>query len=287
MHTKSRFALLLLVPACTAMLIAAGSSFARGPESVADVAEGLQDSVVNVSTTQTVKESSGETGEEGEGGAQPGPGARPKGSPFEQFFDDFFDEQQKGGPHKVSSLGSGFVIDPSGIIVTNNHVIEGADEIIINFVDGKKLKVVKVLGHDPKTDLALLKVEPKEPLKAATFGDSTKMRVGDWVMAIGNPFGLGGSVTVGIISTLLLIVIIIGLQAWFTFEERLEIQTKWAQSKNVQLERILEEQRARLTQKGPTTIPVEEAMKILVQRNGKVTFPATRPATQPQGRPNQ
>jgi serine protease Do len=128
-----------------------------------------------------------------------GPG--PKGSPFEEFFNDFFDEQEKDGlPRKVSSLGSGFVIDPSGLIVTNNHVIEGADEIIINFTNGSKLKVSKVLGHDPKTDLALLKVEPKEPLKAASFGDSAKMRVGDWVMAIGNPFGLGGTVTVGIIS---------------------------------------------------------------------------------------
>jgi serine protease Do len=103
-------------------------------------------------------------------------------------------------PRKVSSLGSGFVIDPSGLIVTNNHVIEGADEIIVNFVDGSKLKVTKFLGHDPKTDLALLKVEPKEPLKAVSFGNSSAMRVGDWVMAIGNPFGLGGSVTVGIIS---------------------------------------------------------------------------------------
>jgi serine protease Do len=166
-------------------------SLARGPESVADVAEGLQDSVVNISTTQTLKGSAG--------GTQTGPG--PKGSPFEEFFDDFFnDEDKEGLPRKVSSLGSGFVVDPSGLIVTNNHVIEGADEIIINFTDGTKLKVLKILGHDPKTDLALLKVEPKKPLHAVTFGDSSKMRVGDWVMAIGNPFGLGGSVTVGIIS---------------------------------------------------------------------------------------
>jgi serine protease Do len=128
-----------------------------------------------------------------------GPG--PTGSPFEEFFDDFFDDEDKAGPpRKVSSLGSGFVIDPTGLIVTNNHVIEGADEILINFTDGTKLKVTKILGHDPKTDLALLKVEPKKPLHAVTFGDSSKMRVGDWVMAIGNPFGLGGSVTVGIIS---------------------------------------------------------------------------------------
>jgi len=158
---------------------------------VADVAEGLQDAVVNISTTQTLKNSAENTPN--------GPG--PKGSPFEEFFDDFFDEEDKEGlPRKVSSLGSGFVIDPSGLVVTNNHVIEGADEIMINFTDGTKLKVVKILGHDPKTDLALLKVEPKKSLKAITFGDSSKMRVGDWVMAIGNPFGLGGSVTVGIIS---------------------------------------------------------------------------------------
>ena len=167
------------------------TAFARGPDSVADIAEGLQDSVVNISTTQMLK-----------GPAESNPtGPGPKGSPFEEFFDDFFDDEDKEGlPRKVSSLGSGFVIDPSGLVVTNNHVIEGADEIIINFTDGSKLKVTKILGHDPKTDLALLQVEPKKPLKAVTFGDSSKMRVGDWVMAIGNPFGLGGSVTVGIIS---------------------------------------------------------------------------------------
>jgi serine protease Do len=171
--------------------LAATPSPARGPDSVADVAEGLQDAVVNISTTQTLK-----------GSAEAAPnGPGPKGSPFEEFFDDFFDDEGGNGlARKVSSLGSGFVIDPGGLVVTNNHVIEGADEIVVNFTDGKSLKVTKILGHDPKTDLALLKVEPKTPLKAVTFGDSTKMRVGDWVMAIGNPFGLGGSVTVGIIS---------------------------------------------------------------------------------------
>ena len=163
---------------------------AQGPESVADLAEGLQEAVVNISTTQTLKGSRG----------IPMPHV-PKGSPFEEFFDDLFDKQQQQGlPRKVSSLGSGFVIESSGIIVTNNHVIEGADEIVINLNDGSKLAVTEVIGRDPKTDLALLRVEPKKPLKALKFGDSSQMRIGDWVMAIGNPFGLGGTVTVGIIS---------------------------------------------------------------------------------------
>ena len=183
----------LLAAALTLLLAAAPAapSEARGPESVADIAESLQDAVVNISTTQTLK-----------GAPESAPnGPGPKGSPFEEFFEDFFDD--KGGDglsRKVSSLGSGFVIDPAGLVVTNNHVIEGADEIIVNLTDGTSLKVIKILGHDPKTDLALLKVEPEKPLKAASFGDSSEMRVGDWVMAIGNPFGLGGSVTVGIIS---------------------------------------------------------------------------------------
>jgi serine protease Do len=164
---------------------------AQGPASVADIAARLQDTVVNISTTQTVKDSQDQSA------AIPDP----KGSPFEQFFDDFFDSPGSGGvPRKVTSLGSGFVYDPSGLIITNNHVIEGADEITINFTDGSKLKVTKVLGHDAKTDLALLKVDPDKPLDAVKFGDSSKMRVGDWVMAIGNPFGLGGTVTMGIVS---------------------------------------------------------------------------------------
>jgi serine protease Do len=158
------------------------------------LAERLIDAVVNISTTQTVKGS--------DGVALP---RVPKGSPFEEFFEDFFSKRGRGGQQdrKASSLGSGFVIDAKeGLIVTNNHVIEGADEIIANFHDGTKLKVEKVLGKDTKSDLALLKVTPgKKPLVAVPFGNSAKMRVGDWVMAIGNPFGLGGSVSVGIISS--------------------------------------------------------------------------------------
>jgi serine protease Do len=127
----------------------------------------------------------------------------PKGAPFEEFFEDFFNRKDGRSPaeRKVSSLGSGFIVDgKEGIVVTNNHVIEGADEIVVNFHDGSKLKVDKVLGKDTKTDLAVLKVTPKKPLPSVAFGASSKLRVGDWVMAIGNPFGLGGSVTVGIIS---------------------------------------------------------------------------------------
>lgn len=162
----------------------------RGPKSVADVAQPLLDAVVNISTSQTVKGGQG----------IPLPNI-PKGSPFEEFFDDFFNRRQnQGQSRQVRSLGSGFVIDESGLIVTNNHVIEDAEEIIVNFNDGTKLKVTKILGKDPKTDLALLKVTPKKPLKAVKFGDSGPIRVGDWVMAIGNPFGLGGSLTVGIVS---------------------------------------------------------------------------------------
>jgi serine protease Do len=163
-----------------------------GPQSVAPIAEKLIDAVVNISTSQTMKGSQG----------VPLPNV-PKGSPFEEFFEDFFN--RKGGrqqsDRKVSSLGSGFVVDANeGLVVTNNHVIDGADEIVVNFSDGSKLKVDKVLGKDTKTDLALLKVTPKKPLKAVSFGNSSDLKVGDWVMAIGNPFGLGGSVTVGIIS---------------------------------------------------------------------------------------
>jgi len=173
----------------------AGSAAAQenGPKSVAPVAEKLIDAVVNISTSQIAK------GPEG----VPLPQV-PKGSPFEDFFEDFFNK--KGGrvppsERKVSSLGSGFVIDgKEGLVVTNNHVIDGADEIIVNFHDGSKLKVDKVLGRDTKTDLALLKVTPKKPLTAVAFGSSANLRVGDWVMAIGNPFGLGGSLTLGIIS---------------------------------------------------------------------------------------
>ncbi len=158
------------------------------PESFADLAEKLSPAVVNISTSQTVN--------------RPDRGNRPQlppGSPFEDLFKDFFYGQNQQGPRTVSSLGSGFVIDPDGIVVTNNHVIEGADEIILNFVDGSSLPA-ELIGTDPKTDIAVLKVTPPAPLAFVPFGDSRSARVGDWVLAIGNPFGLGGSVSAGIIS---------------------------------------------------------------------------------------
>ena len=182
--------LLALVPAASQTQPQPSGHY--GPTSVAPLAEKLLDAVVNISTSQTVK------------GPEGAPLPRvPKGAPFEEFFEDFFNRKGGKSPadRKVSSLGSGFVIDgKEGLVVTNNHVIDGADEIAINFNDGSKLKVDRVLGKDSKTDLALLKVTPKKPLPSVRFGSSDKLKVGDWVMAIGNPFGLGGSVTVGIIS---------------------------------------------------------------------------------------
>jgi serine protease Do len=174
---------------------------ARGPEAISDVAEQVIDSVVNISTSQTV---------DARHGAMP---QLPPGSPFEEFFDEFFKNRrgQGGGdkegqnrernnsPRRVNSLGSGFVIDPSGLIATNNHVISDADEITAIFNDGTKLKA-EVVGRDTKTDMALLRVKPDKPLKAVKFGDSDKLRLGEWVIAIGNPFGLGGTVTAGIVS---------------------------------------------------------------------------------------
>ena len=160
------------------------------PESFADLAQKLLPAVVNISTTQVVKQ------------GQRGPEVPqfPPGSPFEEFFREFFDRQRPNAPpRKQTSLGSGFVIDPTGYIVTNNHVIAEADEISVKFQDGTLLEA-KIVGKDPKTDIALLKVKPDGKLPSVKFGNSDKSRVGDWILAIGNPFGLGGTVTAGIVS---------------------------------------------------------------------------------------
>ena len=188
----------LLAAVClgAAAALISNPAFARGPEGIADVAEKVIDAVVNISTSQTVEVKS-----EGRGAIP----QLPPGSPFEEFFDDFFKNRRgrKGGgdlqPHKTNSLGSRFIVDESGIVVTNNHVIADADEINVIMNDGTKIKA-DIVGIDKKTDLAVLKFKPPHPLTAVKFGDSDKLRLGDWVIAIGNPFSLGGTVTAGIVS---------------------------------------------------------------------------------------
>ena len=177
---------------------------AKGTDSLADLAASVTDAVVNISASQVV--------EQKQASAMP---KLPPGTPFDDLFEEFFKRQlqRRGAPgggdngapddlprsHRSNSLGSGFIVDPSGIVITNNHVIEGANDVTVILTDGTKLKA-EVLGKDAKVDVAVLKVKSDHPLKAVPFGDSDKMRVGDPVMAVGNPFGLGGTVTAGIVS---------------------------------------------------------------------------------------
>ena len=171
----------------------------NAPPTFADLADKQLDAVVFISTTQAAPQ----------GGPQAGPRGQeppdfPPGSPFEEFFREFRDRQrgqpqQQPAPRQTAALGSGFVIDPAGFVVTNSHVVSEAAEISVTMHDGTKLPA-KLIGADGPTDLAVLKVESRKPLVAAPWGDSDAVRVGDWVVAIGNPFGLGGSVTAGILS---------------------------------------------------------------------------------------
>ena len=161
------------------------SSSQNIPNSFADLAERLMPSVVNISTTQTVVTRS-----------NPFPNFQfPPGSPFEDMFKEFGTPQER----QSSALGSGFIIDEKGIVVTNNHVIEGAEDIVVQ-VNGEKKFNAKVIGADPLSDIAILKIDTNERFLTVKFGDSDKAKIGDWVIAIGNPFGLGGTVTSGIIS---------------------------------------------------------------------------------------
>ena len=178
--------------AAALILTAAQPAAARGPENIADVAEQVIDAVVNISTSQKIDPRVTELPDV------------PPGSPMEEFFDQFFKNRRGGSgneqtPRRINSLGSGFVIDASGLVVTNNHVIADADEINVILNDGTKLKATLV-GKDNKSDLALLRVHADKSIKAVKFGDSDKLRLGEWVIAIGNPFSLGGSVTAGIVS---------------------------------------------------------------------------------------
>src|SRR5476651_767385 len=202
-HALRQPALSAIAAAAIALPALSTPTFARGPENIADVAEKVIDAVVNISTSQKVEARGG--------GGGSGPQAVPQlppGSPFEEFFEEFFknrrgqggdDQAPNRAPRRVNSLGSGFIVDSAGIVITNNHVIADADEITVILTDGSRLKA-EVVGKDTKTDLAVLRVKPAKPLKAVKFGDSDKLRLGEWVIAIGNPFSLGGSVTAGIVS---------------------------------------------------------------------------------------
>ncbi|MCQ8279716.1 DegQ family serine endoprotease [Acetobacteraceae bacterium KSS8] len=197
------------------------------PDSFADLAAKLLPSVVNISSTGTATDESDDDDDDapqgddnGDKNGKKAPNDAPQvptfppGSPFEKFFRDFMNKHRRAQPgqtpnqksdpeatgRKMQSLGSGFIIDPSGLVVTNNHVIKGADSITVTLQDNTVLKA-RLLGHDDKTDLALLKIDSPKPLPAVSFGDSDKERVGDWVLAIGNPFGLSGTVTAGIVSS--------------------------------------------------------------------------------------
>jgi len=154
------------------------------PGSFADLAERLMPSVVNISTTQIITTR-----------ANPFPFEFPPGSPFEDMFRDFGEQQQR----RTNALGSGFIIDKDGLVVTNNHVIQGAEDIFV-IVNGEKEYAAEIVGADPLSDIAVLKIKSEEKFLPVNFGDSDSARVGDWVIAIGNPFGLGGTVTSGIIS---------------------------------------------------------------------------------------
>ncbi|HCQ59797.1 MAG TPA: serine protease [Sulfitobacter sp.] len=188
-HTQWMRAMAMGVMALTLLILQASMALAK-PESLAPLAEKISPSVVNITTSTTVE---GRTGPQG---------IVPEGSPFEDFFREFQDRNNDGEgnrPRRSSALGSGFVISEDGYVVTNNHVIESADEITIEFFSGEEL-VAKVIGTDPKTDIALLKVEASQPLPFVSFGDSNAARVGDWVIAMGNPLGQGFSVSAGIVS---------------------------------------------------------------------------------------
>jgi serine protease Do len=189
-------ALILCLPGLSQVQPALAATEGPPVASFADIVDRIAPSVVNISTTKAIVRG-------GEGGTPEMPFPEPPpGSPFEDFFREFFDRNQppEQAPRRAASLGSGFVVDPAGFVVTNNHVIAEADEISVVFNDESTYEA-ELVGRDSKTDLALLKIKnPNHPFPAVRFADSDTVRVGDWVIAIGNPFGLGSSVTAGIVS---------------------------------------------------------------------------------------
>ena len=182
---------IFLVILISVFFISPTSIFAKTvPASFADLAEKLMPSVVNISATRVV-----ETRPQSQF-----PFQFPPGSPFEEFFKEF-NQQQTPQKRKSTALGSGFVISEDGIVITNNHVIQGSEGILVRFTNDKEYEA-KLIGTDPVSDIAVLKINSKDKFKPVPLGDSGKARVGDWVLAIGNPFGLGGTVTSGIISAI-------------------------------------------------------------------------------------
>ncbi len=189
-QSAMRLAWMLFIGLALILAQAIAAAAQTMPKSFADLAEKISPAVVNITTSTTISANTG-----------PSPMV-PEGSPFEDFFRDFMDRNRDGEgnrPRRSQALGSGFVISEDGFIVTNNHVIESADEITIEFFNGDELQA-EVVGTDKNTDIALLKVESDDPLPFVQFGDSDTARVGDWVMAMGNPLGQGFSVSVGIVS---------------------------------------------------------------------------------------
>ena len=172
---------------------------ARGPEGIADVAEQVIDAVVNISTKQIGRSAAAARCRNCRRARRSRNSSRSSSRTGAGRAGRQWQNGQTPSPRRVNSLGSGFIIDTSGLVVTNNHVIADADEVNVILNDGTTLKA-EVIGRDQKTDLALLKVKPNKPLKAVKFGDSDKLRLGEWVIAIGNPFSLGGTVTAGIVS---------------------------------------------------------------------------------------
>ena len=191
----------ILAPLTAALMVLAWTSLAAARIPLPDITELVEKdgpAVVNISTTKTAK------AQEGMRDLFEQFHNRRNGGPMDDFFDQFekfFGPQGKGGkPHKQRSMGSGFVISPDGYIVTNNHVIDNADEVKVQFKNNEKPLAAKIVGRDPETDLALLKIDGKSNLPYLEFGDSGKVKVGEWVLAIGNPFGLENTVTLGIVS---------------------------------------------------------------------------------------
>jgi serine protease Do len=189
-------ALLTLGLVVAALSLSPQMARAGAGESFAPLVENLLPAVVNISTVQNAKDLRAQADPQQQ--VLP-PMPFPPGSPFEELFRNFFDQQQQRQQRPVNSLGSGFIIDPSGIVVTNNHVIADADVINVTLQDNTSLKA-EIIGRDKKVDLAVLKVKSDKPLPFVRWGNSDTARVGDWILAIGNPFGLGGTVTTGIVS---------------------------------------------------------------------------------------